>query len=92
MMKSPKVGDLSWSQVSMWDSSPKDCVEKYEKSLNGEHIFHFVLHRTIEVFSDTHTRFEIPTNIKDIDKSFFKAGADYYIKNDYKKTKIEVCK
>jgi len=88
-MNKPKVGDLKWSQLSMWDSAPKDCIEKYEKSIDGNYMFHFVLHRTVEVFSDTHTRFDVPTEVAEIPKEFFKEGADYYVRKDYKATKIE---
>lgn len=46
-----KVGDLYWSQLSMWDFSKQEHIDKF--SPDG---FHFELFVVTDVISDTHTK------------------------------------
>lgn len=54
-----QIGDYEWEQLSMWDFSPSDCIEKFIPSDNGEHTFHYYLKRIVEIISPTHWRTEV---------------------------------
>ncbi len=40
-------GELFWSQLSMWEFSPDNCIEAYTKF--DQHIFHYVLLQSYDV-------------------------------------------
>ena len=61
-----KVGDYEWRQLSMWDLSPKKCIEKFIKSEDGQHVFHYYLLRIKEKMSDTYYKTEVVNSPKNV--------------------------
>ena len=51
-----KVGDYDWRQVSMWETTPDNCIEKYitVEGLGGKEICQFYLKRIKKIISETH--------------------------------------
>jgi hypothetical protein len=84
-----KVGDYSWAQLSMWDFSPENCVEKHVKSDCGKHIFHFYLKKIVEVFSESHWKVETVTSLEDVPEEVLNwRSNDYALKIDGKRQTI----
>ena len=54
-----EVGDYSWYQLSMWEFSPKKCVELFVRSSCGKHVYHYVLKRMYERVTPAHTKWVV---------------------------------
>ncbi len=78
-----KLNEYKWQQVSMWDSSPKNCIEKYYRSKDGEHIFHFYLIQYTEVSADGKScKYTVVTDIENVPESILNSnGTGYNLKN-----------
>jgi len=61
-----KVGDYDWRQLSIWDFSPRPCIEKFVKSSCGKHVFHYYLLRVVEITSPNSWRNEVVTSVEGV--------------------------
>ena len=61
-----QVGDYEWHQLSLFDFNPASCVETYIRT--GRHTFHFILHKTTEIVTDSHWKFEVVTSLDGVPK------------------------
>ena len=73
-----KVGDYDWRQLSVWDSAPKDCIEKFVRSNCGKHIFHFYLQRVKEVVSDSYWKLETVKSLEGVPEDVLNWRNDNY--------------
>lgn len=76
-----KVGDYDWQQVSMWESTPKNCVEKYitvESGLSGKVVCKFFLRRITEIVSDNHWRLETVESLEGVPEDVLNWRNDNY--------------
>jgi hypothetical protein len=73
-----KVGDYEWIQLSMWDFAPKQCVEKFVKSHDGRHTFHYYLRRVTEIASSNRWKSEIVTSDEGVPEDVLKWRASGY--------------
>lgn len=56
-----KIGDYDWSQVSKWEFTPDNCIEKLVNV--GKVTCCFYLTRTTKIISDNHSKFEVVTSL-----------------------------
>jgi len=77
-----KVGDYEWNQVSVWDFTPAKCIEKFVKSDDGKHIFHYYLMRITEIKSDNQWSVETVKSLDNVpsDVLLWRNGS-YKVKN-----------
>ena len=47
-----KVGDYEWQQLSMWDMSPANCIQKFIPIDGTKECAHYILNRIIKVSDD----------------------------------------
>jgi hypothetical protein len=86
-----KIGDLDWHQLSMWDCSPKHCVETYVQSSCGKHEFHYYLRRMTEIVSDSGWKVETVTSVEDVPKDVLRwKNGQVYVKNGNRTQKVVV--
>ena len=79
-----KVGDYDWKQVSMWETTPKNCIEKYiivETGLSGKHVCQFYLLRVTGVVSDSHCKVETVEKLEGVPEDVLNwRNGDYHLK------------
>ena len=76
-----KVGDYDWWQVSMWEDTPRNCVEKYitvETGLSGKQVCQFYLKRTKEIISDTRWKVETVESLDGVPEDVLNWRNDNY--------------
>jgi hypothetical protein len=83
-----KVGDYDWRQVSMWGTTPQNCIETYitvETGLSGKHVCQFYLQRIKEIVSDNHWKVETVESLEGIPADVLNwQNGDYRLKVDSK--------
>jgi len=82
-----KIGDLQWSQISGWDFFPNGCIVKFERLDNCT--CKFVLKEITHIFSESHYKVGVVTDISQASECFFKAEENVsygtYINNKFTK-------
>ena len=83
------VGNCQWHQLSKWDISPANCVESFVTSACGNHTFHYILLRTVEVVSQNNYKTEIVTTLNGVPATVLsKARSQVYVKVNNSSTKV----
>jgi hypothetical protein len=81
-----EVGEYEWRQVSMWETTPENCIEKYievETGLSGKQTCLFYLKRVSEVVNGNIYRMETVTEINDVpDKVLNWKNNNFKVKGD----------
>ena len=76
--------EYKWRQLSMWDFSEDNCVEKYVRGLNGGHLFHFVLEKLVSKEGNVST-WETPSTDTGVPADVLSwETPEYYLKTDGK--------
>jgi len=73
-----ELGQYEWRQLSIWDFPPKKCVEKFIKSEDGKHVFHFYLIKIKEIVSDNQWKTEVVESLNDIPEDVLNWRNDNY--------------
>ena len=77
-----KVGDYNWRQLSMWEFSPNNCIEKFVRSNCGKHTFHFYLKRITEIGSKDQWNVETVTDLEGVPEEILNwRNDDYRVRN-----------
>jgi len=70
----PAVGDYHWRQLSMWEFAPEKCIEKFERSSDGKHIFHYYLLQCVEITSPNSWRNKVVESLENVPESILKTA------------------
>lgn len=62
------IGDYEWQQISMWDCTPEDCIQKLIASEDRRDIFTYYLTRVKEVVSDKQYKTEVVESLEGVPK------------------------
>jgi hypothetical protein len=73
-----KLGEYEWNQLSIWDFAPKDCIEKFIRSDDGKHVYHYYLRIVNEVVSDNHIRLKNVTSLDGVPEDVLNWKNDNY--------------
>ena len=73
-----KVGDYSWRQVSMWDSTPENCIEKCVVVGSDRIACRFFLKRITEIVSDKRWKEETITALDGVPEEILNWRNDNY--------------
>lgn len=72
------IGDYEWQQLSIWNFSPKNCIEKFIPSVCGKYLYHYYLLRIVEVVSDNQWKFEVVEKIEGVPSEVLKWRIDTF--------------
>ncbi len=80
-----RVGDYNWQQISMWNFSPTNCIEKFvtvETVLSGKQTCHFYLTIVSKIVAENHWEIETVTSLDGVpDEVLNWRNNNYRLKN-----------